>query len=132
MSNAADRTRYLRIACALGGLAVVAGAFGAHGLKSRIDAVHLGYWHTAAQYQMYHALAMLAFAAGAMSGAAGRAGVWACRAWIAGVAIFSGTLYVMAVTDLRWLGAITPIGGVALIAGWGLAAISVGSRGGER
>jgi uncharacterized membrane protein YgdD (TMEM256/DUF423 family) len=124
MSNDANRMRYVRIACVLGGLAVIAGAFGAHGLKSRIDADHLGYWQTAVQYHFYHALALLAFASGARP-VARRASMWACRAWMAGIAIFSGTLYMMAVTDQRWLGAITPFGGLALIAGWGLAAISV-------
>ena len=112
----------------LGGLAVVAGAFGAHGLKSRIDAEHLGWWQTAVQYQMYHALALLAFAGAAMPGER-RGGVWVCRAWIAGIAIFSGTLYAMAVTDQRWIGAITPFGGLALITGWVLAAWSVSMRG---
>ena len=124
MTNPADRTLNLWIACALGGLAVVAGAFGAHGLKSRIDAEHMGIWQTAAQYQMYHALALLAFAGGAMRDARHLA-VWACRAWIAGVVIFSGTLYVLAVSDQHWLGAITPFGGLAMMAGWALAAFSI-------
>ncbi len=125
MVDEGQRRRYLRLACALGGLAVVAGAFGAHGLKTRIDEAHLGIWQTAVEYHMYHAIALLAFTGGAMSIRSGRLPVWACRAWIAGIAIFSGTLYLLAVTGAKWLGAITPLGGLALIAGWALAALSI-------
>lgn len=124
MNESPQLRRYFRIACALGALSVIAGAFGAHGLEERLDAEHLGHWHTAAQYHMYHALAMLAFAGGALPGLGGRAGLWACRLWLLGIAIFSGTLYLLAVTGVSWLGAITPIGGVALIAGWASAAVA--------
>lgn len=124
MSGATAQRRYFRMACALGALAVIAGAFGAHGLESRIDEKHLGIWQTAVEYHFYHALALLAFAGAAIPGIGGRAGAWACRAWIAGIAVFSGTLYLLAVTGQSWLGAITPIGGLALIAGWVLAAFS--------
>ncbi len=124
MTNSSKQRGYFRIAAALGALAVIAGAFGAHGLKERIDAEHLDIWHTAAQYHMYHALAMLAFAGGALPGIASRTGAWACRLWLVGIAIFSGTLYVLAVTGISWLGAITPFGGLALIAGWVFAAIA--------
>jgi len=125
MDEAVQR-RYARIACVLGAVAVIAGAFGAHGLKTRIDDYHLGIWQTAVAYTMYHAIALLAFAGGALRGAAGGLAVWACRAWIAGIAIFSGTLYLLAVTDMKWLGAITPFGGFALIGGWILAAVAIG------
>lgn len=117
--------RYVRLACALGALAVIAGAFGAHGLESQLDEAQLGIWQTAATYQMYHALALLAFAGGAMPKASARLSVWACRAWLAGIAIFSGSLYLLAGFGIKWLGAITPIGGLALISGWILAAMAI-------
>jgi len=124
-----SQRRYLRVACALGALAVIAGAFGAHALKSRIDEYHLGIWQTAVEYQMYHAIALLALAGGAVRTTPGSLAVWACRAWVAGIAIFSGTLYLLALSGVTWLGAITPLGGLALIAGWLFAAIAVGKPG---
>jgi uncharacterized membrane protein YgdD (TMEM256/DUF423 family) len=97
----------------LGGLAVLLGAFGAHALQSRIDVEALGWWHTAVEYQMWHALAVLAL---------GLSGLRRLRlpAWlfVAGSLVFSGTLYAMALGAPRWLGAITPLGGLAMIAGW--------------
>jgi len=117
--------RYAAIGGALGALAVIAGAFGAHGLESRLDADLLEVWHTAATYHMYHAIALFAFALAGLGGAPSGLARWACRAWIAGIAIFSGSLYLLAVTGAKWLGAITPIGGVAFITGWVLATLSV-------
>jgi uncharacterized membrane protein YgdD (TMEM256/DUF423 family) len=111
------RVRYFRAACALGALAVMCGAFGAHGLESRLDSQHLEYWHTAVAYHFYHVVPLFALAL--LAGE--RWNRWAsraCGAWVFGITIFSGTLYLLAVTGERWLGAITPIGGVALIAGW--------------
>ena len=127
MTEPLHQRRYFRLACILGALAVIAGAFGAHGLEDRIDAHHLDIWKTAVDYHFWHALALLAFAGGALPGIGGRAGTWACRLWLAGIAIFSGTLYLLAVTGVSWLGAITPFGGLAFIAGWILAAIAAGS-----
>jgi uncharacterized membrane protein YgdD (TMEM256/DUF423 family) len=98
------------------GLAVAAGAFAAHGLKSRIDAHALEIFETAARYQMYHALAMVL--AGIL--VAKRAG-WVFQG---GIVVFSGSLYLLALTDATWLGAITPIGGIAFLAGWVLLALS--------
>lgn len=112
------QSRFLRISAVLGALAVVCGAFGAHGLEERLSAEMLDVWHTAVNYHVYHALALLALA---VAPAALWNSPWAARAgyaWLVGVAIFSGTLYALALTEIRWLGAITPIGGVALIAGW--------------
>lgn len=124
MNDKLYQRRYFQIAAVLGALSVIAGAFGAHGLEKHLDAEHLDIWHTAAQYHMYHALAMLAFAGGALPGIASRAGAWACRLWLVGIIIFSGSLYVLAVTGISWLGAITPFGGLAMIAGWVLAAVA--------
>lgn len=98
-------------------VAVAAGAFGAHALRSRLSAEHLAVFETAARYQMYHALALLAVAwavsrwAGALPTAAG----WL---FVAGTVLFSGSLYALALTGVRWLGAITPLGGAAFLAGW--------------
>jgi uncharacterized membrane protein YgdD (TMEM256/DUF423 family) len=102
---------------ALALLAVILGAFGAHGLKTRVDPDLLAIFETGVRYHMYHALGLLAVGL-----AAGRwSSVWiGVAGWLflAGVAIFSGSLYLMALTGLRWLGAVTPVGGVALILGW--------------
>lgn len=105
-----------RVAAILGFLGVALGAFGAHGLKATIAQVPDGpeWWQKATLYHLVHAVAMLA--TGRDDGRA-TAATW-CFA--AGIAIFSGTLYAMALTDLRWLGAVTPVGGVALLAGWAL------------
>jgi uncharacterized membrane protein YgdD (TMEM256/DUF423 family) len=102
-------------------ISVAAGAFGAHGLKGRLSEYHLGVFETAARYQMYHALALVligVLAAGRPSGALSIAG----GSMIAGTLIFSGSLYVLALTDMKWLGAITPLGGLAFMIGWALLA----------
>ncbi|MFB6263057.1 MAG: DUF423 domain-containing protein [Bradymonadaceae bacterium] len=108
----------------LGALAVAAGAFGAHGLESRLEPDALETWNTAARYQMYHALALLAAGTrgGEWVGAALSTAGWA---WIGGTVVFSGSLYLLVWTDTDWLGAITPIGGLALIVGWVAMAIAV-------
>lgn len=97
----------------LGGLAVGLGAFGAHAVKPRIDSEALGWWQTAVQYQMWHALAVLAL------GLSGQSWV-RLPGWLftGGALIFAGTLYVMALGGPRWLGAVTPAGGLLMIAGW--------------
>lgn len=107
-----------------GGLAIAAGAFGAHALKTRVSPELLTTFETAARYQMYHALALFAVAwahdraPGAWTKAAGWLFVW-------GTAIFSGSLYALALSGVTLLGAITPLGGVALIAGWVCLAVGV-------
>jgi uncharacterized membrane protein YgdD (TMEM256/DUF423 family) len=97
-------------------LAVAAGAFAAHGLRGRLEPRALEIFETASRYQMYHALAMILAGLLAARGIAGAA----TAGWIfqIGIAIFSGTLYALAVTDVKVLGAITPLGGLALLAGW--------------
>ena len=92
---------------------VALGAFGAHGLKDLLSPEALGWWQTAVQYQMWHAIGLVALGAAPIARMRGPALMLA-----AGTAIFSGSLYAMALSDARWLGAITPIGGVLMIAGW--------------
>lgn len=97
----------------LGGLSVAFGAFGAHALKNVLDATHLGWWNTGVQYQLWHAVALIALAALPLRGRS-----LAAALMTAGTIVFAGTLYAMALTDLRWLGAVTPVGGLLMIGGW--------------
>ena len=98
-------------------VAVGAGAFGAHGLRARLSPELLAVFETAARYQMYHALALLAVA-WAVTRWPGALPQWAGWLFLAGTVLFSGSLYLLALTGIRWLGAITPLGGLALLAGW--------------
>jgi len=98
-------------------LAVAAGAFGAHGLRARLAPDLLAVFETAARYQMYHALALLAVA-WAASRWPGALPQWAGWLFVAGTVLFSGSLYLLALSGVRWLGAITPLGGAAFLAGW--------------
>ncbi len=108
---------FFAIGSAYGFLGVLLGAFAAHALKARLDANGLATFEIGVRYQMYHALALLAvaWAHTRWPGVAVTASGWL---FVAGVAVFSGSLYVLSVTGARWLGAITPIGGLALLAGW--------------
>jgi uncharacterized membrane protein YgdD (TMEM256/DUF423 family) len=96
-------------------LSVGAGAFAAHGLRGKIDARMLEVFETGARYQMYHALAMIL--AGLLAASMPRA---ATAGWIfqAGIVLFSGSLYALALAEARWLGPITPLGGVLFLVGW--------------
>jgi uncharacterized membrane protein YgdD (TMEM256/DUF423 family) len=100
-------------------LAVALGAFGAHGLKGRLDAYSIGVYEKAVLYHFLHALGILLVALLARTGAISGAGQ-ARVAWLlfVGILLFSGSLYVLAVSGIRALGAITPLGGLAFIAGW--------------
>ena len=98
-------------------LAVAAGAFGAHALGDRVSPDRLDTFRLGAQYQMYHALALLAVA-WATTQWPGPGTTWAGWLFLAGIVVFSGTLYGIGVGGPRWLGAITPIGGVCFLAGW--------------
>ena len=109
---------FLRIGAASALIAVAAGAFGAHALRSRLAPDLLAVFETAARYQMYHALALCIV--GLLAGRAARAAGWL---FVWGTVVFSGSLYVMALTGERWLGAVTPIGGAAFVAGWGWLAL---------
>jgi uncharacterized membrane protein YgdD (TMEM256/DUF423 family) len=112
--------RVLLIGAGLHGMVAVAmGAFAAHGMAA-VAPERLGWVHTGAQYQLVHAVALLALA---LLGAPGMLR-WAGWAFLVGAVIFSGTLYLMAFGAPRWFGAITPIGGVLLILGWALAILA--------
>ncbi len=108
---------FLAVGAFLGAAAVAAGAFGAHALSGRLTPDRLDIYETAARYRMYHALTLLA-----VGWVTGRAGAPLAQAagWllIAGTFIFCGTLYLLAFGAPRWLGVVTPIGGVCLILGW--------------
>jgi uncharacterized membrane protein YgdD (TMEM256/DUF423 family) len=103
-----------RIAAALCFLAVALGAFGAHGLRSTLE-THgmLEVWNKAVFYHFIHAIALLVLA---LYGSINRG---ACLLLLVGIFLFSGSLYLLALTNLRWLGAITPLGGLCFLAGWG-------------
>ncbi|MGK3994785.1 DUF423 domain-containing protein [Sorangium sp. So ce1024] len=107
---------------AYGFLAVALGAFGAHGLKARLDALPDGalrasWWQTGAQYHLAHALA-LALAAHLAARTGGTAATVAGFCFAGGVLLFSGSLYVMTLTGIRSLGGVTPLGGLLLLVGW--------------
>lgn len=108
----------------LAGLAVAAGAFGAHGLRERLAPDMLAVFETAARYQMYHALGLLAVAWAVGRWPGGVAAVAAGWCFVAGIVVFSGSLYVLSLSGVRWLGAITPLGGLAFMAGWALLAVA--------
>jgi uncharacterized membrane protein YgdD (TMEM256/DUF423 family) len=102
-----------------GFLGVALGAFGAHALKARLAPDLLLVWKTAVEYQLYHALALLLVGLLAVQRPS-IAMTNAALCFALGVLVFSGSLYVLALSGLRWLGAITPIGGALFLAGWGL------------
>lgn len=115
---------WIRVGAALGFLAVLAGAFGAHGLREHLTEHALENWETAARYQMYHALAILAVGVMRSTGGSKPAGGIACILFLIGIVLFSGSLYAWAILQAKWLVMITPIGGVALLAGWIAFAVS--------
>jgi uncharacterized membrane protein YgdD (TMEM256/DUF423 family) len=116
------------LTAALGFSGVALGAFGAHGLKSQVESLadgaqRLGWWDLASRYQLLHALAvgLCAVLAGHTSSKLPKVAAWTMTA---GVAIFCGSLYVMALTGLRGLGAVTPLGGISMLVGWTLFGLS--------
>lgn len=117
--------RFLALGALLALLAVALGAFGAHGLKERLAPDLLAVWKTAVDYHVYHALGLLAVGLLAIRLPDSR--LLRASGWLmaAGVLVFSGSLYALALTGLRGLGAITPLGGVAFLAGWAVLAIAV-------
>jgi uncharacterized membrane protein YgdD (TMEM256/DUF423 family) len=101
-----------------GAMAVALGAFGAHGLKTRLPVDLLATFETGVRYQMYHALALLAVAWAVTRWSGSNLPVAAGWLFVAGTVLFACSLYLLALTGQRWLGAITPLGGVAFVAGW--------------
>lgn len=113
-----QRANRVRTASVFGFLAVALGAFGAHGLEDTLTANGTAaIWETAVFYHFIHTLALYIVA----DRDTYRPGPW--WSFVAGIVIFSGTLYALAITNIKWLGAITPIGGVALLVGWGWLAV---------
>lgn len=110
-------TAVIRTAAILGFLGVALGAFGAHGLDATLVANdRVDTWETAVLYHLVHAVALLAVA--------GRASKVVAWAWTLGIVIFAGSLYILSLTNLTWLGAITPLGGVAFLVGWAALAVA--------
>jgi uncharacterized membrane protein YgdD (TMEM256/DUF423 family) len=108
-----SRLAMVRLAGALCFLAVALGAFGAHALKASLESTGmLDVWNKAVLYHLIHAIALVALA---LYGAGNRATYFLL---VAGIILFSGSLYTMALTNVRWLGAITPLGGLCFLAGW--------------
>lgn len=111
-------TSFFLLGAISAGLGVALGAFGAHGLRARLAPEMLAVFETGVRYQMYHALALLIVGT-AMARVAMPATVMAAGwLFVVGTLVFSGSLYVLAVTGTRWWGAVTPIGGVAFLLGW--------------
>ena len=112
-----------------GGLAALAavalGAFGAHALKNRLSAEMLAVWHTAVEYHVYHALGLLAVGLLTQQLPGSALLKWSGWAMLAGIILFSGSLYALALSGERWLGAITPVGGVAFLVAWALLVAAV-------
>ncbi|QDS35747.1 DUF423 domain-containing protein [Brevibacillus brevis] len=114
---------FLMLGSISGFLSVALGAFGAHALKEKLDEYSLGIFHTGVTYQTTHALALVLVALLLKWYPDSSGLVWAGWCFAAGTLIFSGSLYTLAMTGIKVLGAITPIGGVLFLAGWALLAI---------
>jgi uncharacterized membrane protein YgdD (TMEM256/DUF423 family) len=121
------RVLFFRISIVMGALGIMLGAFAAHGLRDRLTVDLLVIFETGVRYHMYHAIALFALSVASTGLWSKRSTVLAAGAWVVGVTVFSGSLYVLAISGQRWLGAITPIGGVLIIAGWCLLLASASS-----
>lgn len=115
---------HIRISALLGFIAVVCGASGAHGSLHDYVVAHgeLGHWETAVLYHLLHAVVLTVLAIAGSRG--GTRVVWAWRCILIGIVLFSGSLYVLALTQQSWLGAVTPLGGLFLLLGWLLVALA--------
>ena len=113
-----DRTFFI-VGSVLAGLAVLLGAFGAHGLRNLVTPESIDTWEKAVSYQMYHAFAMLILA-WVITHWPEQVNLWSLGGWFffAGTILFSGSLYLLVLSGIKWLGAITPLGGVAFGIGW--------------
>jgi uncharacterized membrane protein YgdD (TMEM256/DUF423 family) len=133
MTKGSDGYCFPLLAAGVLGLTGVAmGAFGAHALKSTLlERGMMQAWETGSRYHLFHAVALIGVAAWVRVGATGRGArlmVWTAKLWCIGVVLFSGSLYWLALGGPRWLGPVTPFGGVALMAGWLLLAIAAFSK----
>lgn len=119
-----DAKLFLTLGAVLLAVAVALGAFGAHALKARLGAELLAVYHTAVQYHFYHALGLLMVGLIAMQLPA--SGLVRAAGWLmlAGIVLFSGSLYLLSMSGIRWLGAVTPFGGTAFIGAWLLLALA--------
>tara|TARA_A100001011_G_scaffold138798_1_gene146673 strand:- start:12 stop:389 length:378 start_codon:yes stop_codon:yes gene_type:complete len=117
---------WLIIGACLAGVSVLFGAFGAHGLKTRVSSDDLGIFETAVRYQMYHSLGILFISTlGITKSFPDNILLIPTYLMVAGIIIFSGSLYILVFTNTRWLGAVTPIGGGLLIFSWFLLAFNI-------
>lgn len=107
---------WIVVAAVSGALAVAAGAFGAHGLKARVAAEQVASWTTASQYHLLHSVVLLALALYAAQ--SGKPVQWPAALFTIGIVLFSGSIYLLVLTPAKWLGPVTPVGGLFLIAGW--------------
>lgn len=119
---------FMVIAAIMGGISVALGAFAAHGLREKLSQRAMEIFETGTRYQMYHVLALLLVALLLSRAETGESTLIAAGgAFIIGTVIFSGSLYALSLTGIKWLGAITPLGGVAFLVGWGCLAIAAWS-----
>ncbi len=109
-------SRWVRVAAGLGAAGVLLGAFGAHGLRARLGPEQLASWSTAVHYQLFHSVALLAL--GLWASHAARSVTLPAGLWTAGIALFCGSIYLLLLEGPRWLGPVTPLGGLCLIGGW--------------
>lgn len=112
----------------LAALAVMAGAFGAHGLEGHVTSARLETFRTAADYQLWHAMALVLTGLLARQRVGSRALAWAGRGFLVGIVLFSGSLYALVLTDTPMLGMVTPLGGLSLISAWGLLGVGAWRR----
>lgn len=122
--NLSDESRFILGAGAIiTGIGVAFGAFGAHGLKSILNPASLAIYQTGVQYQLIHGLALVAIGSSQAAVQAVKLRL-VSRLWVAGVVLFSGSLYALAITGIKILGAITPLGGVCFLSGWVILAVT--------
>lgn len=115
---------YISLAACSGLLAVALGAFGAHALQARLDDYALSVYQTAVQYQFYHSLALFGVGLFCLWQPQSRLLLGSGVSFIVGLLLFSGSLYLLSITGMRWLGAVTPLGGLCFLLGWALLALS--------
>jgi uncharacterized membrane protein YgdD (TMEM256/DUF423 family) len=116
---------FMAIAAILAGIAVAAGAFASHALREKLSERALEIFETGARYQMYHSLALLLVAVLLSRAEASQTPLLASgSAFLVGIALFSGSLYALSLSGIKWLGAITPLGGAAFLVGWSCLAIA--------